>query len=364
MTDIPITLADVTPQWLNGQLDDAGHGLPPIVGITVDPMDGFVGALGEVGVVGVHWDGDDEALPSSFVAKCPLDDDMARLYNQVMQYYVREAGFYRDLAHQVELRVPRAWVNRFDPDTGSGFLMLEHITGATSGDVLAGCSVEQMQRLVIDLAQMHGSFWMDGDLRELDWLMDWGAESFHMGIPFVQDAWATLMTQEPDRIPSDVAAAIQRTWIDDTVTWLEHMTERPWTLTHIDYELDNILFTEDGPVVVDWQSPMRSFPGMDLGWLLAASHNEETLEAEPELLDLYRAELASAGGPSWSAEELEEDLALGMLQFTGGAPIPYLQDTTGFGEGAQRMHARFDKFLQGCIDACLRWHLPDHLEAQ
>ena len=45
----------------------------------------------------------------------------------------------------------------------------------------------------------------------------------------------------------------------------------------MDYELDNVLIDDDGPIVIDWQSPMISHPGVDLAWLLAASHTEETL---------------------------------------------------------------------------------------
>ena len=361
MTDIPTSLSEVDASWLDARLADAGHDVPAVADLSIAPMDGFVGALGEVAIFTVRWADGGADLPTRFVAKCPLDDDIARLYNDVMQYYVRENGFYRDLVDRVDMRIPKAWINLFDAESGAGFLMLDYVESTAKGDVLVGCSVDEMRTLVADLARMHGSFWMDDSLRDLPWLMDWNAESFHMGIPFIQEGWADLATAEPDRIPADVAAVIKRAWIDDTVTWLDHMAQRPWTLTHIDYELDNILFTETGPVVIDWQSPMRSFPGMDLGWLLAASHNDETLAAEPELLDLYRREFAAAGGPEWTAERLEEDLAIGMMQFTGGAPIPYLQDTSAYGESGDRMHARFDKFLQGCIDACVRWNLVDHV---
>ena len=79
-------------------------------------------------------------------------------------------------------------------------------------------------------------------------------------------------------------------------------------LTHMDYEL-NVLIDDDGPIVIDWQSPMISHPGVDLAWLLAASHTEETLAVEEDFLKLYRDTLSSSGGPSWSLEELEEALA-------------------------------------------------------
>jgi len=79
MVDIPGTLAEVTAPWLSSQLHDAGHALPSIESLSLKPMDGFTGAMGEVGIFEVIWeDGDREDLPQTFVAKCPLDDVTAR----------------------------------------------------------------------------------------------------------------------------------------------------------------------------------------------------------------------------------------------------------------------------------------------
>ena len=319
-TDIPSTLGSVSAEWLDQQLAAAGHDLPPIATLTLEPMDGFVGALGEVGIVRVTWSDDAPHLPSSFVAKCPLDEEMAKIFNQVMQYYVREAGFYRDLVDRVDMTIPKAWVNLYDHDTGAGFLMLDHVTDATKGDILSGCSVEEMRGLVAQLAHMHGMFWMDESLRELTWLMDWSAESFELGIPIIGEAWETLTTQEPDRIPADVAEMVGQTWISDTVNWLARFGERPWTLTHIDYELDNVLFTAEGPVIIDWQSPMRGFPG---AWTSAGCspprHNDETLEPRsPSCSTLYRRELAMRA--AWprldGGTSSRRTWRSGMLQFT------------------------------------------------
>ena len=145
-----------------------------------------------------------------------------------------------------------------------------------------------MEKLVTDLATMHGKFWMDERLLEIPWLIDWRAESLQLGIEMTQTAWKALAENEPDRYPKDLFEVLDRSWINNTVEWLGRYADRPWTLTHIDYELDNILIDTDGPIILDWQSIMRSHPGVDLGWLLAASHNQETLDAEPALLTLYR----------------------------------------------------------------------------
>ncbi len=364
MADIPGTLAGVTEQWLSLQLREANHTLPPIKSLTHEPMDGFTGAMGEVGIFRVVWEENDrEDLPPTFVAKCPLDDDNARKYNTVMQFYIRESGFYADLVNEVDMRIPKCWVNLFDPETGKAFLLLEHLSEAEKGDILSGCSIPVMEKLVSDLATMHGKFWMDERLLDIPWLIDWRAESLQLGIEMTQTAWKALAQLEPDRYPKELFEILDRSWINNTIEWLERYADRPWTLTHIDYELDNILIGGEGPIILDWQSVMRSHPGVDLAWLLAASHNQETLAVEPDLLSLYRTTLAETGGPSWSAEELEEALAWGILYPVSCQPVPYLQDVTAYGDGAARMHRRFEKFLQGSIDAAVRWNVVDHIGA-
>ena len=156
MTDIPSTLSEVDAAWLDARLAEAGHDVPAVADLSVAPMDGFVGALGEVAIFTVGWTEDRPGLPTRFVAKCPLDDDIARLYNDVMQYYVREHGFYSDLVDRVDMRIPKAWINLFDPESGAGFLMLDYVDSLSKGDVLVGCGVDEMKTLVSDLARMHG----------------------------------------------------------------------------------------------------------------------------------------------------------------------------------------------------------------
>ena len=103
MTEILNSVSAMTPQWLEGALTEAGHSPPPISGVEVRPMDGFVGAMGEVVIVSVSYAGDTD-LPAEFVAKCPKDDEFARQNAQVMVSYQRENGFYDHLAGQVAAR--------------------------------------------------------------------------------------------------------------------------------------------------------------------------------------------------------------------------------------------------------------------
>ena len=234
MTDIPISLSGVTAEWLQQQFHNAGHEDSEIISLDHAPMEGFTGAMGEVGIFTIEWKtGADSDLPNSFVAKCPLDDDIARLYNDVMQYYVRESGFYADLVHQIDMRIPKCWINRFDHETGRAFLLLEYLGHAEKGDILKGCEVSVMEKLVTDLAAMHGKFWMDEKLREIPWLIDWTAESLKLGIDITRHSWKTLASQEPDRYPSDLFNVLESTWVFNTIEWLGHYSKREWTLTHM-----------------------------------------------------------------------------------------------------------------------------------
>ena len=363
MTEILNSLSAMTPQWLEGALAEAGHAPPPISEVEVRPMDGFVGAMGEVGIVSVAYAGDTD-LPAEFVAKCPMDAEFARLYAAVMMSYQREAGFYSHMAAQVPARtgmtIPRCFVNLFDPETHAATLVMERIHPASKGDILDGTTFDRMHTLVGGLAGMHGAYWMDEALTEQDWLIDWSAPNLLKGIPRTVASWSNVREQYPQYHSDDLAAMVD-VFLADVQGWLGRFTQRPWTLIHQDYELDNILFRDDGPVIVDWQSPMRSFPGMDLGWLLMASHNDETLAREPELLEHYRRELAAASGPQWSAEDLAEDLAWAAFFWVSVSHIPFM-DTVQYGEEA-RAHRRFKAMFQGTIAAAERWGAAERMRA-
>ncbi len=120
-----------------------------------------------------------------------------------------------------------------------------------------------------------------------------------------------------------------------------------------------MLFRGGRPVIVDWQTSMRSFPGADLAWLLATSHSPETLAREPELLEVYRRGLAAEGGPDWTEAELAEELAWGAFYWASVGVIPYMH-TSEAPEG-DRAHHRFRAMLEGSIAAAVRWDAAGHI---
>ena len=360
MAEIPTTLSEVEPAWLTAALRAEGHDVPDVTDVAYEPFPGNVGVLGEIGVLTVAYAGETD-LPERFVGKCPLDDDTARVYNQVMRYYRREAGFYRDLADEVPMRVPRCYLNVGEGD--QNLLLLEYLDDATPGDVLVGTSFDAMRRLIGDMARLHARYWLDERIRELDWMFTFPEPSLLMGFDVVKHTWPIAVEAEPDLVPDDLKALVEGPYLEEIPRerWIETYDARPWTLIHGDYELENILFEGDEPVIVDWQGVMAAFPGMDLGFSLAISGTDETVERERELLDHYRAELAAAGGPEWSHDELVDDLAWAMMFFVPGQTAPFIQDFSAMGEQGERLERRMKASWRDIVAAAIRWETVERV---
>ena len=99
---------------------------------------------------------------------------------------------------------------------------------------------------------------------------------------------------------------------------------------------------------------MRSFPGLDVAWLLATAETDALLAAEDDLLGHYLGELAAHGGPTWTRDELLTDMCHGLNFYVVGMSIPIDQNAEAeFGD--DRQHDRLEAmFLRG-IRAAERW---------
>ncbi len=357
---LPRSLSDITADWLVSALGEAGHEAPPVRRLELAEVGGIVGATGQIGRLRVEWDGD-TGLPGSFVVKAPNTDEFSRLANEVMRFYEREAGFYREIAHRIDLPRPRCYVNAYDPVTDHNVLVIEDLAPAVDGDCLAGTDFDTARELIEMLGRLHGTFWMDRSI-VADWLVTWDREAYWSNAWIGQTAWTAFVEAEPDFYPDDLARVLRERFLWDARGFCERIDRRPWTYCHGDFQLDNVLFGESGPVIVDWQLGLRNCPGNDVAWFLATSCRDH-VDRERELLDAYRAALAAHGGPAWSHEELLEDLCWGLVTWVAGQPVTMVADQSHHGVHAERMRRRFRHFGEGTRDAAVRWGLAEVVEA-
>lgn len=197
-----------------------------------------------------------------------------------------EIHFYNELAPGLDGVVPPC--HHAAADAARGVLVMDDLVGR-QGDVLVPESAESLQGLIAVLGNLHSTWWGDASLGTLAWLRD-----------------GRQPPQTADWIESRTARFIERfgspqsepatSLIRQAGAALSHgtgyLSELPPTLVHGDLHLDNILFVDEQPVVLDWAGCRRGPAAQDLAAVLFGMGEPD--QADP-LLGTYRASLASKG---------------------------------------------------------------------
>ncbi|MDQ1396301.1 MAG: hypothetical protein QOG64_1560 [Acidimicrobiaceae bacterium] len=294
----------VTAEWLTAALAASGH-------LDRGEVESFTAERVGTGLVGLNvrfslrYRGDPGGGPAAVVAKFPSPDDVSRATGIAMRNYEREVRFYREIAGTVGIRMPICYFAGIDMESGDFVLLLEDLAPANPGNQITGCTVAEAELALTELARLHGPRWDDASLDQIDWLSrhtDEGAEQLQA---LYQALWPMFIAKYG---PSLSPAAIDLTERlgASLAAWLD-AREAPFTVTHGDYRLDNMLFgTAAGGyplAVVDWQTPGHG-PGIsDAAYFLGAGLLVDTRrEYEEALVRGYHRSLLEQGvtGYPWS----------------------------------------------------------------
>ncbi len=236
--------------------------------------------------------------PSSVVVKLPSANELSRSTGGATRAYIREVGFYRDMAATIPIRTPAVYHVSEDRQTNGFILLMEDIAPAEQGDQLTGCSPEQARLAVDTIADLHGPTWDRQELVELDWVDEATAsgrndrvELFRHLFPGFADRYRE--TLEPEEL--DLGQ-----WLFEAIPELLAAPDGPRCLVHGDFRLDNILFGTGDPApaitTVDWQTVSFGFPLADIAYFLSAGLTADDRRSnEPELLDIYRKAMERHG---------------------------------------------------------------------
>jgi hypothetical protein len=238
---------------------------------------------------------DGDGVPESVVVKLASTDPTSRATGIALRNYEREVRFYNEIASTVDVRAPHCHFADWNPSSGDFVIVLEDMAPAEQGNQITGCTLDQARVAVEELARLHGPRWDDPTLRDIDWLgrRESGDDASQLSGIYhaVKAGFLAVFGDALREVAGDDGPAMVDSLGDSLAGYVAAKTP-PYTVTHGDYRLDNMLFAAgDGGVpcaVVDWQTPGHGNGISDLAYFMGAGLlPEERRRHEWDLVETY-----------------------------------------------------------------------------
>ncbi|MGH2611164.1 MAG: phosphotransferase, partial [Tepidiformaceae bacterium] len=193
-------------------------------------------------------------------------------------------------------------------------LLLEDLAPMRVGDQVESCTIEQARLALRELARHQARWWEAPDLAGFGWLPSVDCEANRGLAPMYAGALPLFLEHTAGRLSEPVRETARR---------LEHLilpaltdyTERPATVLHGDYRLDNLFFDDaaESLAVVDWQIMSRGPAVFDAAYFLGGSLEPGVRRAaEQDLLREYHESLLSGGVVDYDFDTMWEDYRRSM----------------------------------------------------
>ena len=295
----PLSVEDITPDLLNAvvapwtpqaAIDSFELSQARLFG---DPM---VSSGARVTVEPRYRQGAPEDLPRRLLLKFGVTEiDVSLLYRN-------EVRIYNLIRPWELLESPRSLGASYDPEARQFAILMEDLTldGGVFPNVTHDISVEHVQRLLAQLARLHGRFWQSprfaGDLAWLETHVEGElAEKMNDSTPkWIAHQVETIrfkqeFVQKLGTTPAELLKGLQAVQ--------RHQATLPQTLLHGDAHLGNTFLRKDGRAgFLDWQLAARGCFAHDVHYVIATGLSVGARRKhERELLTFYLEALRAAG---------------------------------------------------------------------
>lgn len=290
---------DVTPQWLTAVLANAG------IDAKIESFTQRAIGTGQIGQnirFDLHYAAG--SGPSSLVCKFASDDPVSRATGIAVNDYLKEVLFYQQLASTLDVTLPHIYFSAIELEQSDNFvLVMQDLSPALQGDQLAGCDADRAALALGELAGIAGPRWCDPVLKTIDWLapsphIDTGALFGQLMPGFIERYQAQLA---PEHI--DLVQELGHNFDRYMQRELEH-----FTVAHIDYRLDNMMFGGPNPItIVDWAPGIGSGAGDAAYFMSTGMDGPQRAGCERALLSDYHQRLKSYGVDNYSFDSCWRD---------------------------------------------------------
>jgi hypothetical protein len=357
MVAIPHTVCDIGVEWLRASVrPEHAAAFSNLTSVRAERLGEGIATSTDIHRLVLGYAPGAIPGPATLVVKQPSSSPDVREVARGWSTYRREVLFYRDIASTVALRIPKAYVAEFDPQTNWFVLVMEDLSHATDGDQVAGLSLDQTRLALDEIVGLHASWWNRPELVALEAAIQPFGEGLWVGTgarhgaawPAFEPFVAARASRDLCRVGERLACAIEPMMTD--------MARTPRTLCHGDYRADNLMFARQdgraGLITVDWQAPLQARGAFDVGMLMSMSITVELRRAhEAALLRRYHDKLTAAGVQDYGYDEFLHDYRRGLLMgFT------YVVQA---GPAADMAHPRTEALFDSAVrrlDAALQDH--------
>ena len=308
---VPSGIEDVTPEWLTTALREGGLDVR-VAALSAESIGEGAGVNGLTSRVRVQYE--TGAGPESFVLKLPPTHPASKEIGLRLGFYENEIRFYDELAGNVSVNLPRCYYTGMDKERQNYAVLLEDMAPALPGDDIASCSWEEAAAIVDELPKLHVPWWNSEHLPTLEWLPVGEPNIEAANQRFQETLFPATMKHYGDTL-SPTAYRVAEKYSRGLVHIVRQMTAAPYTLTHSDYRLVNMLL--GGPAstpvvtVLDWQRVALGKGPIDVAFFTVLSLTPETRRAwQWDLVERYHAALVEQGVTGYSLEQCQRDYRL------------------------------------------------------
>ncbi|RGP41380.1 Medium-chain acyl-CoA dehydrogenase [Altererythrobacter insulae] len=346
MAGFPSHPDQITPEWLTTCLRSAGLvDAADVTEIEWEPIG--TGQVGDSARFRVTYDQPTNA-PETIAGKFPAANPTSRGTAAMMGLYTKEVRFYRELASQLDVRVPATYAAHVSEDGSSFVLMFEDMAPERGGNQLESCSLDDARHAMRQAAAIHAPSWHNDAILTLDWLQPPEAVAAQVRALYPQ-AQATFAERYAATLEPEYMAICEQLAADSA--WLSRDHAKV-SLVHGDFRLDNMLFGigngAEPIAILDWQTLTIGHPMTDIGYFLGCGIGNELRQLhERELLDLYCSEMSLRGVPL-TRDDTWRDYVIGALHGVSTAVF-----SAAFVERTERGDANFLSMARGACALAL-----------
>jgi Phosphotransferase enzyme family len=308
---LPTDIAELTPAYLTTALRHGGHlANGEVSSVDASPLGAGVGFVGQLARLKLAYEGDCGGLPDVMIAKFPIEDPVAKYIAKMYGFYRAEAECYRQAA-TIGLGVPTpdVFLSEVSDDDDGTLILMEDLGEARMADQVTGASLADAEAVIDAGARLHAAWWQSPRLDELGWLRPLNNPAYMAVGDQYNQSWPVFA----EMFASAPAAALEvgeriGAQLPFAYDWL--MANRPTTLAHTDFRLDNFFFDRPGaPVtVIDWQLSVRSLGAFDIGYFIVQSLTAEMRREHGEtLLRRWHQGLVDLGVTDYSWDDAQAD---------------------------------------------------------